>query len=280
MDSSVIDTIFSEECLASVTFKLKKKETSKSKTFEKKRFPVVVRPKVPVIPTDNHQFVNFTEESSTVPSSTVYCPKSDVARPRNKFIIARSVLSKPVKSIFKGSTDDVSRIISIVSNFQFYFQYLSFLEDQWHESYYPLYHYHPKKKTQKHLSTASNTRRGNMSSVVFINDTGNALTKEHSPSPSPSVNSAKDINDVSKYVDLCTSTYMAPPINESKDHGKFSKPSSYKDCTMKFSLNKVTKPKKSKKTKPQNDDMMKHYFQTFKSPLYGDRGEDICFNTE
>ncbi len=115
MDSSVIDTIFSEECLASVTFKLKKKETSKSKTFEKKRFPVVVRPKVPVIPTDNHQFVNFTEESSTVPSSTVYCPKSDVARPRNKFIIARSVLSKPVKSIFKGSTDDVSRIISIVS---------------------------------------------------------------------------------------------------------------------------------------------------------------------
>lgn len=115
MENSVIDTTFKAECLASVTFKLKRAKTTNSSSLHKRRFPVVVRPTVPVVRRDNHQFVNFTEESSTVPTSTVYCPKNDVARPRNKFIIARSVLSRPVKSIFKGSTDDVSKIISIVS---------------------------------------------------------------------------------------------------------------------------------------------------------------------
>lgn len=115
MNETLIDTAFTGDCLASIKFKLEKKP-KKSNIFQKQRFPVVVRPKESVIAKNTHQFVNFTEESSTVPTSMVYSAgKDDVARPRNKFIIARSVLSKPVKSTYHGSTDDISRIISIVS---------------------------------------------------------------------------------------------------------------------------------------------------------------------
>lgn len=115
--------------------------------------------------------------------------------------------------------------------------------------------------------------------MVFMNEGENLLQKkEHSPSPS--INSAKDINDVSKYVDLCSSTFVKPVVDEKKNTSEPPKRSSYKDCTMKFSLNKISKPKKAEKASSEKDNTMKYYFQTFKSPLYGERGEDICFNSE
>lgn len=117
-----------------------------------------------------------------------------------------------------------------------------------------------------------------MSSSVFIDEGQQLATSRKQNSPSPAANSAKDISEISQYVDLCSSTYVKQTSDNSER--KMSKaPSSYKDCTMKFSLNKVSKPAKKKPTKSSNDELVKLHFQTFKSPLYGERGEDICFNS-
>ncbi|CCH42180.1 hypothetical protein BN7_1724 [Wickerhamomyces ciferrii] len=115
MEYSMISSAEAETNLSFVSFKLKKVDNSKEEILQKDKFPVVIRPVTNNIIKGSHQFVNFTEQSSTVPASLVYSRQPEIARPRNKFIIARSVLSKPVKNIYKDNTDDVSRIISMVS---------------------------------------------------------------------------------------------------------------------------------------------------------------------
>ncbi|CCH42181.1 hypothetical protein BN7_1725 [Wickerhamomyces ciferrii] len=158
-------------------------------------------------------------------------------------------------------------------NFQTYFQYLSFLENQWHESYYPLYHYQPKKKKKQNTTNVPNE---NFSSVVFVNE-GDDLNSPDTSTTS-SLDVAKDISDISKYVDLCSSTFSTN--NNNMKQTQKPKQKSYKDGALKFSINKVTKPKKPQKTaskKLPQDEMMSQFFSSFKSLMYGERAEDICF---
>lgn len=59
-------------------------------------------------------------------------------RPRNKFIIARCVLSKLLKNESGLSNNDISKIVSYLwscaaKTFKQYFEYLAFFENQWYE---------------------------------------------------------------------------------------------------------------------------------------------------
>lgn len=201
---------------------------------------------------------------------------------------------------------------------QSYFNYVSFLERCWHETYHPTYHYYPKKLVPNDLLNSAVISKSQNASVdviidgphlnklflhqereVTINDNLNAtpgtvgtivgsslgtskrrniqpfytkplqfsfeLTngalqyaklnrKSKRPKVKESVNSfrrdleilsngAEDIEDVNKYLNLCSSTYGKNADQKSENttpissHNNKQNTQNYKDFTMRFSLN-------------------------------------------
>lgn len=102
-----------EMILSELAFQLER-EDSNGTLLNKANFPVVVPPKEPQTFSGN----NIVTVSKNVNGETVtaknFATNNNISRPRNKFILARNILSKVVKNCENLSTDDTSRIVSKV----------------------------------------------------------------------------------------------------------------------------------------------------------------------
>lgn len=89
--------------------------TSQDPEFLKqKQFPVAMKPKNLIVSMAGHRISSNIASGRTSAARSLDFRKS-IPRPRNKFIIARTMLSKLVKTGYSCNTDDKSKIISIVS---------------------------------------------------------------------------------------------------------------------------------------------------------------------
>lgn len=111
--------------LSKISFTLTKTDLPTKVFWEKKQFPVAsplaAGANVPRSPKEI-TFAHLSSGTSTK-SIYVYAPHNNVARPRNKFIIARTILSRIVKTRHPWSTNDVSKIISKVGTFSMNFSH-------------------------------------------------------------------------------------------------------------------------------------------------------------
>jgi hypothetical protein len=98
-----------EKVLASLSFQLAPSE--KNTCFLKsKEFPIALKPES-LVKAQGGREIKYAN-SHQVRDSGVQIA---IPRPRNRFILARSILSKIITSRYSCSTDDTSRIISVVS---------------------------------------------------------------------------------------------------------------------------------------------------------------------
>lgn len=185
---------------------------------------------------------------------------------------------------------------------QEYFSYLSFVETQWHEIYYPNYRFTPKAKTAS-ISLISNgctpVKRIQNDTVIELGDV--SLIKHPYDHPQPDTILAQNIQDSGWYVNICASSYHEPSDTpagslspEGKDYEYDTRTSGkYKEHTSKFSIRpKVLEVKKSRpitsgihpkhhqssrkkrQSQLQNDFIVK----SFISPLYG-QTEEVFYKT-
>ncbi|KAH3684018.1 hypothetical protein WICPIJ_004990 [Wickerhamomyces pijperi] len=321
--------------LSEIVFQLDPLDNWENEFLDKDHFPVVLPPKEQQkFQGNNIVTVSNNINGETVTSANHYNPNNNISRPRNKFILARNILSKVVKNSDDVSTDDISRIISKLWSknqngyLQFYFNYVSFLERCWHETYYPTYHYCTKKLVpDEAMKTAASAKGQNISVDVIldgphpnnhftqaipyipvytnnqqkfptiINSMGYVQSPKVTSQSSPASmqvnfeltndssvyttvnkqsrgafngktssnrfindletlkNGAEDIEDVTKYLNLCSSTYGDSQIEKLAKKRPFPENPSkyqmnYKDFTMRFSLNK-NPSLKCRSSKPQ-----------------------------
>jgi hypothetical protein len=100
-----------EEVLASLSFQLAPSEKSIS-FLKSKEFPIALKPESLVKAQGGRQ-IHYANSHQLRASGL----QTAIPRPRNRFILARSILSKIITSRYSCSTDDTSRIISVVSMF-------------------------------------------------------------------------------------------------------------------------------------------------------------------
>lgn len=108
------DDLQSLNCLISISFKLEQAKIAPTEV-NKKKFPYVVKPKSSSAAQLDRHFMNTTQQNQNLPKVKLYTPENDIPRPRNNFILARSMLSKLVRGFTDGATDQISKVISIVS---------------------------------------------------------------------------------------------------------------------------------------------------------------------
>lgn len=268
------DGLQSSNCLISISFKLERARIVPTEV-NKKKFPYAVKPKSSSAAQVDRHFMNTTQKNQSLPKVKLYTPENDIPRPRNSFILARSMLSKPVRAFTEGATDQISKVLSIVSisdlktlksfscanfakvwklnedtGFQEYFNYLSEMEDYWHESYYPLYHYNPKRKAleleQQHTS------------VIIIGNPANLGPPSVTPTESPP---------------SATQLFTHHPHHDPSESSFY-----YKDCTTKFHINRVSKGKRGKTPHKKGplESVMKLYLKPSKYPdLLDNKVEDF-----
>ncbi|KAH3680107.1 hypothetical protein WICMUC_000508 [Wickerhamomyces mucosus] len=294
------------EPLAVLNFMLEP-EAESGTLLEKTKFPVVLIPKESQILFNGNIVTVSGNSNEKKISETLYTSNSNISRPRNRFILARNILSKVVKHCVHLNSEDVST--DDIS--------------KWHESYFPSYHYVPKNRSDSnskftrastcdvivdhfpHFPQSQKAGGGNTgkfenvysfpktnhhisgySSNEFILDSLSENKIEQSPltfnnssvfSPCPGEfssykgsgnsfqvneknvdilkNGAEDIEDVSKYLTLCSTSY-----NETNDKIKNSlkkekntqDDQNYKDFTLRLSFKtKASKSTSKRPTKPK-----------------------------
>ncbi|GMM38070.1 hypothetical protein DASC09_053950 [Saccharomycopsis crataegensis] len=198
--------MYSSGEIYSLTFKIPKKDEKIPKlVLSKTKFPSVKKnDAVKKVSYETYKIISCEQQSI---NSTVVTPISSQEkaismsfRPRNQFIIARNIISKYLREEEEISNASISKAAAKIwkesdNNFRYYFEYLAYFENLWHQEKFPNDSLRFKTKNFKEK-------------IMLESIKGNTNHRQNTRKISPqNIESRSILNNDKQYVDLCSTSY-------------------------------------------------------------------------